>query len=155
MKNWGNSKYIGLVVLMLSYAMIIASLYVIFSHTLLWANGASATGKIQGTHLVPKDAHQAPHTTSAPASAYTTSFLSSDGKEIVFKTDFSSSFKLYRLGEKVTILYWPNSPENAKILGFMSLYLGPLLSLFMGTVFYLIGTFLFRADKPKWRYIKN
>ena len=145
----------GLAILIVAYAIMAGSLYLISSHTLLWISGVSTTGEIQGTRRIVEDEHSAPNTTSAPSSAYNVSYVSSDGNEITFTTKFSSSFELYRVGEKVTVLYRPESPENAKVLGFMSLYLGPLLSLFMGLVFCLIGTFIFFADKPKWRYIKN
>ena len=152
---WSKAKCVGLGILLFAYAIIAGSIYLVSTHTLLWLSGVSTTGEIQGTRLVVADDHSAPNTTSEPSSAYIVSFVTSDGRETIFKTKFSSSFKLYSVGEKVTVLYRPDSPENAKILGFMSLYLGPLLSLFMGFVFWLIGTFMFRVDKPKWRYIKN
>ena len=152
---WSKTKFIGLSILLFAYATIAGSIFFVSTHTLLWASGLSTTGEIHGTRLGVEDDHSAPNTTSVPSFAYIVSFVTSDDREITFTTKFSSSFKLYSVGEKVTVLYRSESPENAKILGFMSLYLGPLLSLFMGLVFWLIGTFMFRADKPKWRYIKN
>ena len=152
---WSKAKCIGLAILLVAYAMIAGSIYLLGTHTLLWVSGVSTTGVIQGTRLVVEDDHSAPNTTSAPSSGYIVSFVSADERETTFTTKFSSSFELYSVGQQVTVLYRPKSPENAKILGFMSLYLGPLLSLFMGVVFWFIGTFMFRADKPKWRYIKN
>jgi len=155
MKKWSKAKWIGLAILLPSIAAIIGSIYSIGSSTLMWVVGESTTGEILNKHLVPEDSFKKINTTSADSNAYIVSFQTSSGEEVVFKTNFSSSMDLYHMHEKVTIIYWRDSPESAKVLGFMSLYLGPLLAIFLGIVFGLIGIFIFLSDKPKRRFIKN
>jgi hypothetical protein len=119
----------------LAYAIIAGSLNLLGNHTLMSINGVSTIGEITNTQLVPEDEFQYSSTFNAPSNASIVWFVTVEGDKTTFTTKFSSSFKLSKIAEKVTIVYWPSSPQNAKILSFMSLYLGSLLAIFMGFFF--------------------
>ena len=54
-------------------------------------------------------------------------------------TDWGSGIDVYSLNDDVTVLYKAEDPTEAKIRGFMSLYLGPLLMMVLGGGFWLAG----------------
>lgn len=71
------------------------------------------------------------------AKANVVSFRAADGEEHVFVTAWGSAAAVYDEGEMVTVLYRSEDPSQAKIRGFISLYVGPLLLLLFGAGFWV------------------
>jgi hypothetical protein len=67
------------------------------------------------------------------------SFTAGDDRKVTFASSFSSNPAPYDVGETVTVLYLPDEPEGARIQGFGSLWLGPLVLGGLGLVFAGIG----------------
>lgn len=65
-------------------------------------------------------------------------FETPDGQTIQF-TGMASSPPTHRENEKVTVIYEPSSPHNAKINSFTGLWLGPLIAGFITLMFGGIG----------------
>jgi hypothetical protein len=110
MTSCNKTKFIGFAVLLLAYAIIAGSLYLLGNRPLMSINGVSTIGEITNTQLIPEDEFQYSSTSSAPSNAYIVSFVTVEADTTTFTTKFSSSFKLYKNAEKVTIVYWPSSP---------------------------------------------
>jgi len=66
-------------------------------------------------------------------------FKDSSGEEAFFSTDVGGESELYSKGERVTVLYKPQDLKSAKIRDFKSMYLGPLMLLPFGAVFWFLG----------------
>ena len=70
-------------------------------------------------------------------------FLTTDGKEITFKSGTGSNPAGFKLGDKVEVYYSANEPSKAEINTFFRLWFLTVLLLGMGTVFSAIpGLFL-------------
>lgn len=61
-------------------------------------------------------------TTNSPTYAPVVAFVTVDGEKIVFTSSTSSNPPLYRVGESIKLLYLKESPRNAVIDGFFSLW---------------------------------
>jgi len=66
-------------------------------------------------------------------------YEAANGRSIRFTASFSSKPAPYRVGERVEVLYAPQDPSDARIKGFSSLWLGPVILCGMGVVFAGIG----------------
>ncbi len=66
-------------------------------------------------------------------------YTSKRGQRITFTSSFSSNPPSYSVGESVDVLYAPDEPNDARIDGFGSLWLGPLILSLIGAVFAAIG----------------
>lgn len=66
-------------------------------------------------------------------------YTSKRGQKITFTSSFSSNPPSYSVGETVDVLYAPDEPLDARIDGFGSLWLGPLILSFIGAIFATIG----------------
>ena len=66
-------------------------------------------------------------------------YEAANGKSITFTASFSSKPAPYDVGESVEVLYAPGDPQEARIRGFSSLWLGPTILGGLGTVFAGIG----------------
>jgi hypothetical protein len=66
-------------------------------------------------------------------------FETDGGASVSFTSSFSSNPPSYSVGETVGVLYAPDDPNDARINGFGSLWLGPLILGGLGTVFGGIG----------------
>ncbi len=66
-------------------------------------------------------------------------FQTADGKSITFQANTGSNPPSYSVGEKIDVLYLPESPNKAKIKSFVSLWLGALVFLIVGLSFGSIG----------------
>lgn len=77
-------------------------------------------------------------------------FKTPQGKEMTVVSAVSSHPKPYEINEKVMLIYEKNKPENAKPIGFWSIYLLPfiLLTFAFPLLFIGLGRFLFQ-----WNYI--
>jgi hypothetical protein len=66
-------------------------------------------------------------------------FQTAEGKTVQFEAGFRSSPPAYRVGASVPVVYLPEAPERAQIRGFLSLWMGPLIIAFIGSVFFGLG----------------
>ena len=66
-------------------------------------------------------------------------FRTNSGQEFTFVSSTGTSPASYREGESVQVLYDPDSPANASINGFVSLWLLPLIFGGIGIVFCSVG----------------
>lgn len=67
------------------------------------------------------------------------SFYTANKQRLSFTSSSSSSPAAYSRGEKVTVLYSPNNPSNAKIDSFFSLWGASLIMGVLGVVFSAVG----------------
>ncbi|MGW5100753.1 DUF3592 domain-containing protein [Streptomyces sp. NPDC004100] len=77
---------------------------------------------------------------SGPAAYPVVSFTSKDGERHTFKSSTGSNPPAYEEGERVEVLYRADSPEDARIDGFLSLWLLPVIFGGIGALFAGIGT---------------
>ncbi|MFI9307364.1 DUF3592 domain-containing protein [Streptomyces triculaminicus] len=80
------------------------------------------------------------HGDDAPAAYPVVEFTSADGTPRKFRDSAGSNPPSYKVGEQVEVLYRPDAPEDARIKGFLSLWLAPLILGGIGLVFTGIGT---------------
>jgi len=66
-------------------------------------------------------------------------FTATNGTTISFASSYSSRPPAYSVGETVEVLYAPDDPNDARIDGFGSLWLGPVILGGIGMVFSAIG----------------
>ncbi|MBC8024847.1 MAG: DUF3592 domain-containing protein [Steroidobacteraceae bacterium] len=66
-------------------------------------------------------------------------FTADSGASVTFASSFSSNPPAYDVGETVDVLYAPDNPNEARIRGFGSLWLGAVILGGIGTVFTGIG----------------
>ena len=74
-------------------------------------------------------------------------FTAGSGRDITFAASFSSNPASYDVGESVTVLYLPSEPDQARIRGFGSLWLGATIVGGIGLVFALVGAGILFANK--------
>ncbi|MFJ8822694.1 DUF3592 domain-containing protein [Streptomyces sp. NPDC102467] len=67
-------------------------------------------------------------------------FTSADGRARTFESSSGSNPPSYERGERVEVLYRADSPEDARINGFVSLWLLPLIFTGIGLLITGIGT---------------
>ncbi|TPQ23747.1 DUF3592 domain-containing protein [Streptomyces sporangiiformans] len=75
-----------------------------------------------------------------PAAYPVVEFTSADGTPRTFRSSTGSNPPSYKEGERVEVLYRADSPEDARIKGFASLWLLPLIFGGIGLVIAGIGT---------------
>ena len=75
-----------------------------------------------------------------PAAYPVVEFTSADGAPRTFRSSTGSNPPSYEKGERVEVLYRADSPEDARIKGFASLWLLPLIFGGLGLVFAGVGT---------------
>jgi hypothetical protein len=66
-------------------------------------------------------------------------FTTADGQAVTFTSSFSSRPSAYDVGQTVPVLYIPGKAHEARIEGFGSLWMGPLILAGLGAMFGLIG----------------
>ncbi|MGA4844567.1 DUF3592 domain-containing protein [Streptomyces sp. G45] len=76
-------------------------------------------------------------------------FRTEDGTPTRFRDSTGSNPAAYEVGERVEVLYRADSPEDARIKGFLSLWLGPLILGGIGLVFTGIGAGLAWARRRR------
>ncbi len=97
------------------------------------ATAKHASGTV--TELVPKRDSDDGSTTYTPV----VMFEADSGASVSFTSSFSSNPPSYAVGETVEVLYEPGNPNDARIKGFGSLWLAPVILGGIGTVFSAIG----------------
>ena len=136
-RDIGPIRYAWIAFALVAYPALAGAVYSLVTNTVFWTRAEATDGTVIGwdemetTTRLPADID--------PAKANVVSFRTADGEEIVFVTEWGSSMAVYNLGETVTVLYQKDDPQQAKIRGFISLYVGPLLLLFMGGAFWLVS----------------
>ena len=122
------------------WAALAFAVYTITSNTLLWITGESTTGQVLGWEYMEgiRDRQNLRHNID-PAKAYVITFQTQVGDTVIFTTDVGSGMDWYAHGDEVTVIYYPDQPEKAKLSGFFALYLGPVLLIVMGLVFLFVG----------------
>jgi hypothetical protein len=82
-----------------------------------------------------------PGSSSDDSSAHHTvvAFKSADGRDIEFRSGVGSSPLAHSKGDRVGVLYDPNSPSKAKINTFVSLWLGPIILALIGSLVFFAG----------------
>lgn len=101
----------------------------------------------EGTVVDLVSSYSSDSTTYSPVIEYKTR----KGEHIRFTTTFSSNPPAYTRGEKVTVYYQENRPEQAEIDGWFSLWGLPIILGSIGSIFFLIGTGIFIAERLKAR----
>jgi hypothetical protein len=107
------------------------ALYLVQSTRTFLKEATTATGTV--IELVRK--HSSDSDTYAPV----VRFVTDAGESIEFTSSTSNNPPGYSEGESVEVLYRPAAPRDARINGFFSLWLGPIITGGLGTVFLLIG----------------
>lgn len=74
-----------------------------------------------------------------PTYAPKVSFKTAEGVSVEFTSKLSSSSPSYGVGETVNVLYDPIDPQGAEIKGFLSIWLGPMVLLIMGSFMFLFS----------------
>lgn len=76
-------------------------------------------------------------------------FRTEAGEDLEFRGSTGTGSPAYRRGERVTVLYLPQSPQDAKIDSFGDLWGGPLITFIVGLVFTAIagGFWVVRARR--------
>ena len=82
-------------------------------------------------------------------------FTDKNGNPYEFASSTSSNPPSYNVGEAVEVLYNPQSPHDAKIKGFFSLWGGATILGILGLVFFLVGAAFFVSNKRKDNKLKD
>jgi hypothetical protein len=136
----GPVKYAWIAFAVVAYPAMAGGLFFLVSNTVFWARAASTEGVIVGFEAMEDDSttHRQVTVMSVDrARANVVSFRDEDGEDHIFVTEWGSAAAVYDQGETVTVLYRPEDPSQAKIRGFISLYLGPLLLILLGAAFWV------------------
>ncbi|KPI10207.1 Protein of unknown function DUF3592 [Actinobacteria bacterium OK074] len=95
-----------------------------------WRNSSSSSGYRKGTG---SGSHE-------PSAYPVVEFTAADGTSTTFRDSTGSNPPAYERGERVEVLYRADSPEDARINGFLSLWLLPLVFGGVGLVIAGAGT---------------
>ncbi len=82
-------------------------------------------------------------------------FIEKKGTKIEFTSSTSSNPPSYHVGEKVEVLYNPESPNNAKIKGFFSIWGGVTIVGTIGLVFFIVGASIFIFHKNESSFLRH
>jgi len=147
--KWGARAFLAV-----GYGALAASLYFLVAHTVFWMRADSTEGTVMGWEYMEQSRATAMRPYAGTrAKATVVAFEGPSGEEIVFATDWGSEFGIYDVGETITVLYdADDAVGSARIRGFVSLYLGPLMLLVFGGGFWFCGTLAgFFAEEPEAR----
>lgn len=84
-------------------------------------------------------------------------FYTQDAKEIVFTSSSGSNPASFDINERVEVLYQPETPNDAKINSFFSLWGLCMIMGFLGFTFFAVGlgiTLVIRANKKRIHHLK-
>ncbi|MEU6243488.1 DUF3592 domain-containing protein [Streptomyces sp. NPDC047024] len=88
---------------------------------------------------------------SGPSAYPVIAFTAKDGEKHTFRDNSGSNPPAYEVGERVEVLYRADSPEDARINGFLSLWLIPVIFGGLGSVFAAVGTVIVVVMRKKAR----
>ena len=139
-----KKRKIGSLLLRLAgWAALGFAIFTIVSNTLMWMTGESTKGQVIGWEYMEgiRDRRNVRRNID-PAKAYVITFQTQIGDTVIFTTDVGSGMDWYETGDEVTVIYYQDQPEQAKLRSFASLYLGPCLLIVLGLVFVFVGILL-------------
>ncbi|PLW72377.1 DUF3592 domain-containing protein [Streptomyces sp. SCUT-3] len=90
-------------------------------------------------------------TNDRPSAYPVVEFTSADGTHRTFRSSTGSNPPAYEKGERVEVLYRADSPEDARIDGFLSLWLLPMVFGGVGLVLAGVGTGVALATRRRSR----
>lgn len=128
MKSIAIVKYVFAAI---GLAMLAGTVFLIMNTRTFLAGAITA----QGTVIDLVSSRSSNSTTYAPV----VRFVTDKGEKIEFTSGTSSNPPSYSQGENVEVLYQPGKPHDARIHGFVSLWLGPMILGGLGSIFFLIG----------------
>jgi hypothetical protein len=134
----------------LKYIFLVVGLGLLTGAFILYQNKKAFLEKAvsaQGTVIELLESRSDNSTTYKPLVSFTTK----EGRQIEFTSSVSSNPPSYDEGETVKVLYYPGDPKEATINDFMSIWFGPLIVGFLGTVFSLVGFFIILFKNLKQR----
>jgi hypothetical protein len=129
----------------ISWVSAIVGALLLLGALLLW-NGSrrfvAGARTVQGAVVELIESRDSDGTTYKPVVRFT----ANDGREITYTESFSGNPAPYDVGETVEVLFTADNPHQARIKGFMSLWLAPTILGGMGLVFATIGGGIFFAS---------
>jgi len=90
-------------------------------------------------------------TTYTPVVEYTTE----KGQKIEFTSSVGSNPPSHSKGDQIEVLYHEDTPQQAKINSFFSLWLGPILLLVLGSIFSIVGFSLVLYPRLKSKNVEK
>ncbi|MFV0320792.1 MAG: DUF3592 domain-containing protein [Alphaproteobacteria bacterium] len=76
-------------------------------------------------------------------------FTDNQGNGVIFSLSNASHPPAYKVNEPVKVAYARDSSNDAKLIGFMSLWFMPIMFIGLGSIFMLLGGFLLQLKEPK------
>lgn len=135
-RRWITFVVIAFGALFLVIGLILAGVSASFLADAKRARGTVVSLEWRNDH----DTSRRTQTDDKPAAYPVVAFTSADGAPRKFEDSTGSNPPSYEVGERVEVLYHPGSPEDARINGFASLWLLPLIFSGIGLVIAGIGT---------------
>ena len=141
--KWGLRSMQGLGML-----AVLGSIYMIGSGVVLWARGERAEGVVLAAYeAAMTDAERRDLSArnvrasqvESLADAIDVRFETGAGQAVIFTPSGGVAKGSVEPGDTVAVLYDPARPEEARLTGFRSLFLGPLLVGLLGSVFLAMG----------------
>jgi hypothetical protein len=103
----------------------------------------------QGTVVELVESRSSDSSSNSIMYAPVVNFIDKKGVEVKVYSSTSSNPPSYFVGEKVEVLYAPETPQNAKIKGFFSLWGGATILGILGGILFVIGGVIFLFDRKK------
>jgi hypothetical protein len=82
-------------------------------------------------------------------------FETIDGRTVEFQSGLRTNPPAYRAGQEVTVVYDPGVPESAAIRGVLSLWLMPIILVFIGSIFLAIGVAMILLIRHVSRHLSH
>jgi hypothetical protein len=118
-------------------AMVAGALFWVQNIRSFLAQASTAQGTV--IDLVRSRSSSSSSSSSSSTYAPVVRFVTAKGEKIEFTSSSSSNPPSHSQGESVEVLYQPGAPRDARINGFVSLWLGPMIVGGIGSIFFLIG----------------
>ena len=118
-------------------AMLAGALYWVQNIRSFLAQASTAQGTV--IDMVRSSSSRSSSSSSPGTWAPVVRFVTAKGEKIEFTSSTGSNPPSYSQGESVEVLYQPGAPGDARIHGFVSLWLGPMIVGGIGSIFFLIG----------------
>ena len=127
-----------LMVLMAGVGFLFAFIFYFLDTSKFISSSENATGTIVGYY----ERHTT-HATSSDERSYhaQVKFITDEGKDIRFTSDYGNNYRPYDIGEDVEVLYDPEWPKDARIKSFWSLWFLPIVFGLLCVSFIYTGLF--------------
>src|SRR6056297_527409 len=126
-----SQKRIPFILIAAGILLVAASVYFYISTGRFIEDAHTASGKVIALVDIPADIESSGGVLYAPVIKFTTDV----GTTITFQSTHAANPPPYDKGDTVEVLYTPDDPGNARIHEFISVWLAPLISLFLGICF--------------------